>query len=71
MMPLTLSDIGEESMITRIGGQDQVRKHLEKIGFVPGSFIKIVSKTNDNVIVKVKESRIAISKEMAIKIMVE
>ncbi len=70
MMPLTLSDIGEESIILRIGGKPEVRAHLENLGFVPGGRIMIISDMGGNLIVNVKDSRVAISKEMAAKIMV-
>lgn len=69
-MPLALADIGEENIIKRIGGSPQVRKHLENLGFVVGGRVIIVSAIAGNVIVNVKESRIAISEEMARKIMV-
>lgn len=70
MMPLTLSDIGEESIILKIGGKPEVRAHLENLGFVPGGRIMIISDMGGNLIVNVKDSRVAISKEMAAKIMV-
>ena len=70
MMPLTLANIGEESMIRRVGGNPEVRAHLETLGFVPGGSVTVVSAIGGNLIVNVKESRIAISREMAGKIMV-
>ena len=70
MMPLTLADIGEENVILRIGGSPEVKKHLEDLGFVAGGTVSVVSSLGGNVIVKVKESRVAISEEMARKIMV-
>lgn len=69
-MPLIYSDIGEEVIIKRIGGSAEIKHHLEDLGFVPGSVVKIVAMMGGNVIVNVKESRIAISREMAGKIMV-
>lgn len=69
-MPLILSDIGETNTIRKVGGAPEVRKHLESLGFVVGSDISIVSAIGGNVIVNVKGSRIAISREMAQKIMV-
>ncbi len=60
MMPLALADVGELNTIKKIGGSPEVKKHLENLGFVVGG----------NVIVNVKEARIAISEEMARKIMV-
>ena len=69
-MPLTFADIGEEVIIKKIGGKNEVRAHLENLGFVAGKSIKIINTIGGNLIVNVKESRIAISKEMAQKIMV-
>lgn len=70
MMPLSLANIGQESMILRIGGNPEVKKHLEDMGFVAGGAVTVVSSLGGNIIVKVKESRVAISEEMARKIMV-
>ena len=70
MMPLTLAGAGEENIIRKIGGNPEVRAHLENLGFVVGGTVKIVSAIGGNLIVNVKESRVAISKEMAGKIMV-
>ncbi len=69
-MPLTLATVGEEAIIRKVGGKPDMKKHLEGLGFVAGGSIKIVSMTGGNVIVNIKESRIAISKEMACKIMI-
>ena len=71
MMPLTLANIGEENMIRRVGGKQEVKKHLEDLGFVAGSRVTVISMLGGNVIVNVKESRVAISKEMAGKILVK
>ena len=70
MMPLALANIGEENIIKKIGGKPEVKQHLENLGFVVGGSVKIVNTLGGNVIVNVKDSRIAISKEMAQKIMV-
>ncbi len=70
MMPLALADIGEDYTIKRIGGSAEVKKHLENLGFVVGGTVKIVTALGGNVIVNVKEARVAISEEMARKIMV-
>ena len=71
MMPLTLAQIGEETMIMRVGGKPEVRAHLENLGFVSGGTVTIVSAIGGNLIVNVKDSRIAISPEMAGRIMVQ
>ena len=70
MMPLTLAGIGEENMILKVGGKPEVRAHLENMGFVPGGSVTVISTIGGNLIVNDKESRVAISKEMASKIMV-
>lgn len=70
MMPLTLAETGEENIIKKIGGKQEVKAHLENLGFVVGGAVKVINTIGGNVIVNVKESRIAISKEMAQKIMI-
>lgn len=70
MLPLTLAKQDEEQIIRKIGGSAEVKKHLEDIGFSCGSTVTLLTRIGGNVIVKVKESRIAISQEMAMKIMV-
>ncbi len=69
-MPLTFADIGEENIIKKIGGKPEVKQHLENLGFVTGGTVRIVSAIGGNLIVNVKESRVAINKEMASKIMI-
>ena len=69
-MPLTLAKIGEENIIKKIGGKQEVKAHLENLGFVVGGVVTVVNAMGGNVIVSVKESRIAVSREMAQKIMV-
>lgn len=70
MMPLSLAQVGEENIIKRIGGSLEVKRHLENLGFVVGGEVTVVNTLGGNVIVNVKEARVAISKEMAVKIMV-
>ena len=70
MMPLTMAKAGEENTIIKIGGKEEVRRFLVSLGFVAGSIVSVVSEMNGNVIVNVKGSRVAISREMANKIMV-
>lgn len=70
MIPLTLASIGEQAVIKRIGGKAEVKKHLENLGFVIGGDVKIITVMGGNVIANVKEARIAISREMAQKIMI-
>lgn len=70
MMPLTLAAVGEENIIKKVGGKSETRQHLENLGFVPGSTVIVISTISGNLIVQVKEARVAISKEMACKIMV-
>ena len=70
MLPLTMARIGEENLIKKVGGNPDVRQFLENLGFVAGAQVSVVSENSGNVIVKIKESRVAISREMAMKIMV-
>ena len=70
MMPLILTDAGEEAIIRRVGGSPETKKHLEDMGFVAGGSVTVMNTIGGNLIVKIKESRVAISKEMASKIMV-
>ncbi len=69
-MPLVMLKKGESSLITRIGGSPKVRQFLENLGFVVGSPVTVVSETGGNLIVHIKDTRVAISKEMAMKISV-
>ena len=69
-MPLVLCSAGEENIIRRVGGNPETRKHLEDMGFVVGSTVTVVNTIGGNLIVKVKEARVALSREMAGKIMV-
>lgn len=70
MMPLVLASAGEENIIKKVGGNAETKKHLEDMGFVVGGSVTIINTINGNLIVNVKESRVAISQEMAGKIMV-
>ena len=70
MMPLALANPGEENLIRNVGGSPEVKKHLEDLGFVAGGTATVVATLGGNIIVKIKESRIAISEEMARKIMI-
>lgn len=70
MMPLVLANIGEVRIVRRIGGSPETKRHLEDLGFTVGGEVSIVSSLGGNVIVKVKESRVAVSDELARKIMV-
>ena len=70
MMPLTFAVSGEENIIKKIGGKQEVRTHLENLGFVVGGSVIIVNTMGGNLIVNVKETRVAVSREMAQKIMI-
>lgn len=70
MIPLIFLDSGEEQIIKKIGGSEEVRHHLANLGFTVGGRVTVINSLGGNVIVKVKESRIAINEEMARKIMV-
>ena len=70
MMPLVLADTGEEAVIKKVGGSPEMKKHLEDMGFTVGGSVTVMNTIGGNLIVKIKESRVAISREMAAKIMV-
>ena len=70
MMPLTFASVGEENMIRKVGGNSEIRAHLENLGFVTGGNVTVVSTIGGNLIVNVKDSRVAISRAMASKILV-
>ncbi len=70
MMPLTFANINESNIIKKVGGNSETKRHLENLGFVPGTSISLITRMNGNVIVNIKGSRIAISEELARKIMV-
>ena len=69
-MPLALATVGEENIIRKICGKTEVRQHLENLGFVMGSVVTVITSMGGNIIVNVKDSRVAISREMAGKIMI-
>ena len=69
-MPLTMVGVGIERPIRRIGGGPSVRAHLENLGLVEGEPVRVVADIAGNLIVQVKEARIAISRELAVRIMV-
>lgn len=69
-MPLTMAKVGEENLIKRVGGKAETRQFLENLGFVVGGVVTIITEIGGNVIVNVKESRVAVSREMANKIMI-
>lgn len=70
MIPLTLANVGDEYTVRKVGGSPEVKKHLENLGFVAGSNVIIVTEMAGNLVVKVKEARVAVSRELAQKIMI-
>ncbi len=70
MLPLSMASQGEPMTIKKIGGKQETKKFLETLGFVVGGTVTVVSEINGNMIVNVKDSRVAIGKDMANKIMV-
>lgn len=70
MLPLTLAEEGQENIIRKIGGNPEIKKHLENLGFVVGGNVTVITRMGGNVIVNVKEARIAVSQEMAQRIMI-
>ncbi|MDE6502402.1 MAG: ferrous iron transport protein A [Ruminococcus sp.] len=69
-MPLTMATTGEENIIRKVGGNPETRKFLESLGFVAGGAVTVISEISGNLIVNVKDSRVAVSREMAVKIMI-
>ena len=69
-MPLIYATPGEENIIKKVGGSPDVKRHLENLGFTPGGMVTLVNVLGENVIVKVKESRIALNEDMAKKVMI-
>lgn len=70
MMPLTMAKEGEPQVIKKVGGKEETRLFLEKLGFVIGGIVTVISEVNGNMIVNIKESRVAIGRDMANKILV-
>lgn len=70
MIPLIFADDNTEVIVRRVSGRPEVKKHLEDLGFVPGSSLEIISRMGDNLIVRIRESRIALDGALAGKIMV-
>ena len=70
MMPLGMASVGDVNIIKKINGRDDVRQHLAELGFVLGAEVTVVSELGGNLILNVKESRIALDKTMAMRIMV-
>ena len=70
MMPLSMVKEGEPNIIKKVGGKEETRKFLENLGFVTGGTVTVISQTGGNMIVNVKDSRVAIGKDMVNKIMV-
>ncbi len=70
MMPLTMANTGEQNIIKKVGGKEDTRRFLENLGFVAGAAVTVISQVEGNIIVNIKDSRVAIGKDMANKIMV-
>ena len=70
MMPLTMANAGEENIIKKVGGKEDTRRFLENLGFVVGAAVTVISQVEGNIIVNIKDSRVAFGKDMANKIMV-
>ena len=70
MMPLAMAGIGEVNTILKITGQDELRRHLAELGFVVGEEVRVVSELGGNLILSLKDSRVALDKSMAMRIMV-
>ena len=71
MMPLGMANVGDVNIIKKITGRDDVRQHLAELGFVVGGEVRVISELGGNLIVNIKDTRIALSKAMANRIMIE
>lgn len=70
MMPLTMAKTGEQATVKKVGGKEETRRFLENLGFVSGATVSVVSEIGGNLIVNIKDTRVAIGKDMANRIMV-
>ena len=70
MMPLAMAEVGETNTIKKISGRDEVRRHLAELGFVVGEEVHLVSRLGGNLSLSVKDSRVALDKSMALRIMI-
>ena len=70
MMPLSMMSTGQETIIKKVGGKEETRRFLENLGFVVGGNVTVVSEIDGNLIVNVKDSRVAVGKDMAAKILI-
>lgn len=69
-MPLSMASMGEQFLIKKINGKEEIRRFLANLGFIAGAEVSLISEISGNVIVQIKDSRVAISKEMAQKIII-
>ena len=70
MLPLSMAEVGEANIIRKISGRDDVRRHLAELGFVVGEEVRLVSRLGGNLILSVKDSRVALDESMALRIMI-
>ena len=71
MMPILMANAGDSVVVARVGGRPEVKKHLEDLGFVPNTPVQVIQSVDGNMIIRIKDSKLAITKEMAQKIMVQ
>ena len=70
MMPLAMAEIGDVNTIRKISGRDDVRRHLAELGFVVGAEVRLISRLGGNLILSVKDSRVALDRTMAMRILI-
>ena len=70
MLPLSYAEVNEENVIRKVTGNPEVKKHLEDMGFVTGAIVTVVSAVSGNLIVNVKDSKVALDRQLAMKIMI-
>ncbi len=71
MLPLASASAGDKVYVKRVSGKDEIKKHLSNLGFVEGAVVNVISAHNGDLILNVKDSRLALTKEMTEKIMIE
>ena len=69
-MPITMANVGETVVIKRITGKDEVRRHLNELGFVEGDSVTVVQNNGGNLILQVKDGRVALDESMAVRVMI-
>ena len=70
MLPLSYAEVNEPNVIKKVTGNPEMKKHLEDMGFVTGAVVSVVSTVSGNLIVNIKDTKVALDKQLAMKIMI-